>query len=129
MSGYRSPLARARGLGPAKTGVGHWWIQRITAVALVPLLVWLVAALALLGQADYATLSAWVAQPLVTILLIVLIPTLFYHGSLGIQVVVEDYLHTEWLRIAVIAAVDFINILLTVASVFAVLKIAFGASA
>lgn len=129
MSDYRSPLARARGLGSAKTGVGHWWIQRVTAVALVPLLVWLVVALALLGRADFATLSAWVTQPAVTILLIVLIPTLFYHSSLGVQVVLEDYVDTEWLRIAVIALVNFANILMTVISVFAVLKIAFGASA
>lgn len=129
MSDYRSPLARARGLGSAKTGVGHWWIQRVTAVALVPLLVWLVVALALLGRADYMTLLAWVAQPAVTILLIVLIPALFYHSSLGVQVVLEDYVDTEWLRITAITLVNFINVLLTVTSVFAVLKIAFGASA
>lgn len=129
MKSYRSPLARARGLGAAKSGVHHWWLERITSVALVPLLVWLVAALVLLGQADYATLSGWVAQPVVAVLLVVLIPTLFYHSSLGVQVVLEDYVDTEWLRITFITLVKFINVLLAVTSVFAVLKIAFGASA
>lgn len=125
---YRSPLARARGLGSAKEGVGHWWMQRITSVALVPLMAWLVVALALLGRADYATVSGWVAQPVVAILSVVLIPTLFYHSSLGVRVVVEDYVDTEWLRIAVIAIVNFANVLLAVTSIFAVLKIAFGAA-
>jgi succinate dehydrogenase / fumarate reductase membrane anchor subunit len=129
MKSYRSPLARARGLGAAKTGVHHWWVQRITSIALVPLLVWLVAALALLGEADYATLSGWVAHPVVAVLLVVLIPTLFYHSSLGVQVVLEDYVDTKWLRMTAIALVNFINVLLAVTSVFAVLKIAFGASA
>lgn len=124
---YRSPLARARGLGSAKEGVGHWWLQRVTSVALVPLMVWLVVALALLGQADYATLLDRVAQPVVAVLLVVLVPTLFYHSSLGIRVVVEDYVDTKWLEIAIITIVNFTHILLAAVSVFAVLKIAFGA--
>lgn len=126
---YRSPLSRARGLGSAKEGVGHWWMQRITSVALVPLMVWLVVALALLGRTDYASMSAWVAHPVVTVLLIVLIPTLFYHSSLGVRVVVEDYVHTKWLEISIITVVNFINILLAIACMVAVLKIALGAAA
>ena len=124
---YRSPLARARGLGSAKEGVVHWWVQRVTSVALVPLMVWLVVALALLGQADYATLLDWVAQPVVAVLLVVLVPTLFYHSSLGIRVVVEDYVDTKWLEIVIITIVNFTHILLAVVSIFAVLKIVFGA--
>lgn len=124
---YRSPLGRVRGLGAAKEGVGHWWMQRLTSVALVPLTAWLVVALALLGRADYAALLEWVAQPVVAVLLIVLIPILFYHSSLGIRVVVEDYVDTKWLELTIITIVNFISILLAVASVFAVLKIAFRA--
>lgn len=124
---YRSPLGRARGLGSAKEGVGHWWMQRLTSVALVPLTVWLVVALALLGRADYATLLEWVAQPVVAVLLIVLIPILFYHSSLGIRVIAEDYIDTKWLELTIITIVNFIGILLAVASIFAVLKIAFRA--
>ena len=126
---YRSPLSRARGLGSAKEGVGHWWMQRVTSAALVPLMVWLVVTLALLGRADYVSMLEWVANPVVAVLLIVLIPTLFYHSSLGVRVVVEDYVDTKWLAISIISAVNFINILLAAASLFAVLKIAFGAAA
>lgn len=126
---YRSPLSRARGLGSAKEGVHHWWMQRLTAIALVPLLVWFVICLALLGQADYETLHAWVAQPLTAIPLIILVLALFYHSSLGIQVVVEDYIATKWFRIAVIIIVNFANIVLAVISIFAILKIVFGTGA
>ncbi len=123
---YRSPLARARGLGPAREGVGHWWLQRLTAIALVPLVVFLVVALALLGKADYQTMVAWVSSPLVSILLIALAIALFYHSSLGIQVVLEDYISTKWLRLCAIMLVNFMNILLAIVSIFAVLKITFG---
>jgi succinate dehydrogenase / fumarate reductase membrane anchor subunit len=126
---YRSPLAKARGLGSAKEGVHHWWMQRLTAIALVPLLVWFVVCLALLGQADYETLSAWVAQPQTAIPLIILVLALFYHSSLGIQVVVEDYVGTEWMKIALIVTVNFANIVLVVISIFAILKIVFGTGA
>lgn len=126
---YRSPLSRARGLGSAKEGVGHWWMQRVTSAALLPLMVWLVVTLALLGRADYASMLEWVANPVVAVLLIVLIPTLFYHSSLGVRVVVEDYVGTKWLEISIISVVNFINILLAAASMFAVLKIAFGVAA
>ncbi len=123
---YRSPLAKARGLGAAKEGVAHWWMQRLTAIALVPLILWLVFSLALLGQFDFALLQAWVAKPMVAIALITLMIALFYHSSLGVQVVVEDYISTEWLRLTVITLVNFINILLAIISIFAILKIAFG---
>jgi succinate dehydrogenase / fumarate reductase membrane anchor subunit len=129
MMSYRSPLSRARGLGSAKAGVGHWWMQRLTSVALVPLMIWLVVALALLGRADYVAMLAWVANPVAAVLLVVLIPTLFYHSSLGVRGVVEDYVDTKWLEITIITAINFINILLAAASMFAVLKIAFGAAA
>lgn len=125
---YRTPtpLLRARGLGSAKDGVGHWWIQRVTAVALIPLTTWLLLALALLGDSDYATLIAWVARPVNAILLIATALAVFWHGSLGLQVIIEDYIGTKGLQLALILTVKFINILCAIASIFAVLKIALG---
>jgi succinate dehydrogenase / fumarate reductase membrane anchor subunit len=125
---YRSPLARARGLGSAKEGVSHWRTQRLTAVALLPLLIWLVLALALLDGYDYKTLVGWAAQPAHAILLIVTVPALFWHSSLGLQVVIEDYIGSEGLRMTLIIAVNFANILGCIISIFAVLKIALGSA-
>jgi succinate dehydrogenase / fumarate reductase membrane anchor subunit len=125
---YRTPtpLLRARGLGSAKEGVGHWWIQRVTAVALLPLMIWLVLGLALLGSSDYATLVVWVARPVNAILLIATALALFWHSALGLQVIIEDYIGSKGLRVALIIAVNFANILGAIVSIFAVLKIALG---
>jgi succinate dehydrogenase / fumarate reductase, membrane anchor subunit len=125
---YRSPLARARGLGSAKEGVGHWLAQRLTALALLPLLIWLVLALALLDNYGYLILIGWVAQPVNAILLLVTILALFWHSSLGLQVVIEDYIGAEGLRMILIIAVKFANILGSIISIFAVLKIALGSA-
>lgn len=120
---YRSPLARARGLGSAKEGVAHWWMQRLTALALTPLLIWLVATLAMLGHFEREQVLQWVAEPVVGIALICTIIATFYHSSLGVQVVAEDYIHTEWRRLAVIILVNFANFLMAVVAIFAVVKI------
>jgi succinate dehydrogenase / fumarate reductase membrane anchor subunit len=125
---YRTPLARARGLGSAKEGVSHWWVQRLTAVALLPLLIWLVTALALLDGYGYPTLIGWVAQPVHAILLLATILALFWHSSLGLQVVIEDYIGAEGLRMTLIIAVKFAHILGGIISIFAVLKIALGSA-
>lgn len=121
---YRSPLGRARGLGSAKEGVEHWWLQRLSAVALVPLAGWLVFALAGLAGADHAAVSAWLANPVVAVVLICLVPVLFYHSSLGVRVVAEDYIGTLWLRLAVIVGVNFLNTVLALVSILAILKVA-----
>jgi succinate dehydrogenase / fumarate reductase membrane anchor subunit len=123
---FRAPLARARGLGSAKSGTHHWWMQRLTAVALVPLSLWFVASLVVLVTADYATVIAWLHSPLVAILCCALIVAIFYHGQLGLQVVVEDYVHTEWLKLTSIVVAKFVSLLMAGASIFAVLSIAFG---
>lgn len=122
----RSPLGRVRGLGAAKEGVGHWWAQRVTAVALVPLILWFVVSLIALIGADHASFIAWVRQPLNAILLTVLLVAGFHHLQLGLQVVIEDYVHHEAARIASIIAVKFIVVLLGLGGIFSVLKIAFG---
>jgi succinate dehydrogenase / fumarate reductase, membrane anchor subunit len=127
---YRTPtpLRRARGLGPAREGVGHWWIQRVTAVALLPLIVWLVLALALMESRDYASLSGWVARPLNAVLLIATALALFWHSALGLQVIFEDYIGSKGLRVAVILMVNCAHILFAIVSIFAVLKLALGAA-
>ena len=123
----RSPLARVRGLGSAKEGVTHWWAQRMTAVALVPLVIWFVASVCAMAGADYVTVRAWIATPLVSILLILLTVAVFHHAQLGLQVVLEDYVHTEWRKIVAIGLVKFAAIALSVAVIFSIVKIALGA--
>ncbi len=123
---FRTPLARARGLGSAKSGTHHWWMQRLTAVALVPLSLWFVASLLTVVTADHATAVAWLHSPLVAILTSALIVAVFYHGQLGIQVVLEDYVHSESWKLAAIVVTMFLSLLLAIASLFAVLSIAFG---
>ncbi len=122
----RTPLARARGLGSAKSGTHHWWMQRLTAVALVPLSLWFVASLITLVTADHAAVIAWLHSPLVALLCCALIVAIFYHGQLGLQVVVEDYVHTESLKLASIVLAKFLSLLMAGACLFAVLSIAFG---
>jgi succinate dehydrogenase / fumarate reductase membrane anchor subunit len=119
----RSDLARVRGLGPAHDGVGHWWAQRLTALALVPLILWFVASIASLAGADHATVADWIAQPIPAMLLVLLVVATFHHAQLGLQVVIEDYVHVEALKIALILAVKGLSVLLAVAALFSVLRI------
>jgi succinate dehydrogenase / fumarate reductase membrane anchor subunit len=123
---YRSPLGRARGLGSAREGAGHWWAQRLTAVALVPLCLWFVIGLVgMIGQ-EHEAVVEWISEPITAGLLVVLIVAAFHHAQLGLQVVIEDYVHHEGLKIAGIMAVKFAAILLGLWAVFSVLSIAFG---
>ncbi|NOQ16545.1 MAG: succinate dehydrogenase, hydrophobic membrane anchor protein [Methyloprofundus sp.] len=96
---YRTPLAKARGLGSAKSGTRHWWMQRVTAVALIPLSFWLILFLQQLFQATYPEMKQWLASPVNLTLLLAWAFVGFYHAALGIQVVIEDYLSPEWLKI------------------------------
>ena len=122
----RTDLGKVRGLGSAKEGAHHWWSQRLTAVALVPLVLWFVASVAGLAGADIGPVRAWIAQPVTAVLLVLLIGVTFHHMQLGMQVVIEDYVHTEWLKITGIVLVKFAAVVLAAASAFAVLKIAFA---
>jgi succinate dehydrogenase / fumarate reductase membrane anchor subunit len=123
---FRSPLANARGLGSSKSGVDHWWGQRLSAIALAPLLLWFIASIVNILGADYATAVAWIREPWTTILLVILIGTLFYHSQLGLRVIVEDYVHTEWLLIATLLLLKFLNILIALIGIYAVLHIAYA---
>jgi succinate dehydrogenase / fumarate reductase, membrane anchor subunit len=122
-----SPLARAIGLGSAKEGVEHWWVQRVTAVALVPLVLWFVIAVIGLVGADRAAVIAWVKSPMPAVFLILLLVATFYHTALGLQVVIEDYVHGEGLRLGALLAMRFLCIVLALRGVIAVLMMALGA--
>ena len=125
MSDLRTPRNRARGLGSAKDGLHHWWVQRITAVALVPLVVWFAISLVMLSGADYAQVRAWIGSPLVMVLLTLTIVIGLHHGQLGMQVVYEDY--TEGgLRLALIVLTKFIAVLFGLGAIVAILRIGFG---
>jgi len=122
----RTPLARVRGLGSAKEGVHHWWVQRLTAIALVPLTLWFVVSVAGLAGMDHAQAVAWIGAPVPAVLLVLLIGATFWHAQLGVQVVIEDYVHNEAIKLTALIAVKFAAIVLAVASIFAVLRLAFG---
>ena len=120
----RTPLKNVRGLGSAQSGVRHWWLQRITAVALVPLSLWLLWLCAGLVHADYATVRAAIAEPVHAVLLVALVVSLFWHGALGLQVIIEDYVHSRWHEITLQILVRFGAFLAAVACLFAIVRIA-----
>lgn len=122
----RSPLARARGLGAARNGTHHWWVQRLTAIALLPLLLWFAVSLASLATADHAAASAWLGRPINAILMLALIIALFHHVQLGLQVVIEDYIHGHARKFMVLIAVKYGTVLLAIAAALAVFKVAVG---
>ena len=123
----RSPLGRVRGLGSAKDGTAHWWMQRLSAIALIPLTLWFVVSVVVAAGASHETIAWWIGNPLVATLLILLVAALFYHAQLGLQVVIEDYVSTEWKKMASVIVVKFAAIALTVLSIVSILKISFGA--
>jgi succinate dehydrogenase / fumarate reductase membrane anchor subunit len=125
-SDLRTPLARARGLGSARVGVHHWWAQRLTAIALIPLVVWFAISLVMMSGADYGAVRAWIGSPVVMVLLILTIAIGLHHGQLGLQVVIEDYVHGDGAKLALIVAVRFIAVLFGLAAVVAILRIGFG---
>ncbi len=127
MNTLRTPLSQVKGHGSAKEGTHHFWVQRLSAIALVPLVLWLCFSIAALPGTDHATIRAWVGQPFTAVLLLLTIVTAFYHAKLGLQVIIEDYLANHAYRTAAIILSTFICILLACMGVFAVLKIAFAA--
>jgi succinate dehydrogenase / fumarate reductase membrane anchor subunit len=120
----RSPLGRVFGLGSAKEGVEHWWRQRMTGLALVPLVLWFVIAVIGLVGADRAAMVAWMHSPIPAMLMILLIVATFYHAALGLQVVIEDYIHGEGTRLTVLIVMRALCVLFVVRGVLAVLKLA-----
>lgn len=122
-----SNLKRVRGLGSAKSGVHHWWLQRVTAAGNLLLMIWFLASLLLLPNLSHASVVAWVAQPLVAVPLLLLILSAFWHARLGVQVLIEDYVHNESAKLLALVALNFFILGAGALSVFSVLAIAFGA--
>lgn len=125
-SQLRHPMKLARGLGSAKHGADHWWVQRVTAAALIALGLWFLVTVLSLLHADYATAKAAVAKPWNALLLILFVVTAFWHAVLGLQVVIEDYVHTRWKEVVLLVAIKFLAVLGALAGVLAVLRIALG---
>lgn len=121
---FRTPLARARGLGSAKSGVGHFWWQRVTAIVLALLVPWLVWLLVSLSGADLETARAAIAEPWNAILLSIFAVALFWHTKLGVQVVIEDYVHTRALEVASQLLVTLACVVGAFASLYAIGRIA-----
>jgi succinate dehydrogenase / fumarate reductase membrane anchor subunit len=122
----RHPLARVRGLGSARHGSGHWIAQRLTAIALAPLSVWFLWAALALVAGGYADARAFLAQPWNAVLMALFVLCLFHHAQLGMQVVVEDYVHTAWAEYGLVIAIKFACALGALASVLAIVRIALG---
>jgi succinate dehydrogenase / fumarate reductase, membrane anchor subunit len=126
MSDHRTALGRVRGLGSAKEGVAHWWMQRVTALLLIPLVIWFVAALLAHMGPDYAGVIAWLHQPLTYGLMVVLLGAVFWHATLGLQVVIEDYVQGEAAKLALILLTKGACLGLFTAGFVSLSKIAFA---
>lgn len=122
----RSPLGRVLGAGSAKDGTRHWWAQRVSAVALIPLTLWLFFSLLLLPELDYTTVHTWLAVPLSAFLAVLLVTVSAYHSYLGTNVVVEDYVHGNAAKLFLALALRFLYVLAAGAGIFAILRVAFG---
>jgi succinate dehydrogenase / fumarate reductase membrane anchor subunit len=120
----RSPLGRVRGMGSAKSGSHHWWMQRVTSIALLPLTIWFILSLATSAGMSHAEVLLWIGQPFNAVLLLALIGLTFHHTAAGLQVIIEDYTNQEWLKIGLILATKGICWLLGIAAALAVLRIA-----
>jgi len=122
----RSPVGRVLGLGSAKDGTGHWWAQRVSAVALIPLTLWFLLSLLALPALDYVTVRAWLSVPLSGLLAVLLVAVLTYHSYLGTTVVIEDYVHASGTKILSLLLLRFLYVLVGGAGIFAILHVAFG---
>jgi succinate dehydrogenase / fumarate reductase, membrane anchor subunit len=120
----RTPLGKVLGLGSAGEGTGHWWVQRVTAVALVPLTAWFAISLLTHSLQSYETMRGWLGQPWVAVLTILLALTLAWHSKLGIEVIVEDYVHSKAAKTSLLLLSTLVHVAAAVAAVFAMLMLA-----
>ena len=121
-----TPIARVRGLGSAHSGAHHWWIERLTSISTLLLFFWLGASLLTLPALDHQTIVGWLSSPTAAVPMLLLIVSTFWHLKLGMQVVIEDYVHDAGWKFFSIVLLKFFTILLAALAIFAVLKIAFG---
>jgi succinate dehydrogenase / fumarate reductase membrane anchor subunit len=123
-----TPIARVRGLGSAKAGAHHWWLERLSSVALLVLFIWLIASILRLPDLSYGTVREWLADPLAALPMLLLVATTFWHAKMGMQVIIEDYVHEAGNKAFAIAVLNFFMIAGAGLAIFAVLKIAFAAT-
>ena len=123
---YRTPLSIARGLGSSKDGLGHWWMQRLTAIALVPLVLWFAVSIIALAGQDRAQVLNWMQSPFHGVVLSLFLVTSLYHANLGLQAVFEDYIQARWLQLSSRIAAGFAAVFIGFAGVFALLRMVFG---
>jgi succinate dehydrogenase / fumarate reductase membrane anchor subunit len=124
----RTPLGRVLGLGAAKEGVQHWWLQRLTSIALVPLTIWFLVSLLALPAFDQATVRLWLSQGWPALLLCLLVLVASWHSQLGVRVVIEDYVHGAGGRTLLLVLVTFLHVFIAAAGLFAVLRVALGSA-
>jgi succinate dehydrogenase / fumarate reductase, membrane anchor subunit len=124
----RSPLSRVLGLGSAKDGTSHWWAQRVTAVALVPLALWFVFSLLTLPDFEYETVRTWASVPITGFLALLLLGVLSYHSYLGTIVIIEDYVTSSGMKVLTLMSLRFLYVLAGGAAMFAILRLVFGFS-
>ncbi|MEQ8652863.1 MAG: succinate dehydrogenase, hydrophobic membrane anchor protein [Kiloniellales bacterium] len=117
----KSPLGQVRGLGSAKEGVQHWWAQRVTAIALIPLSLWFVISIIFMAGADHADMVEWISSPFSAAIALLVIVATFWHAMLGVQVVIEDYVHNEAVKIASLLAIKGLLLLLGLACALSVI--------
>ena len=129
MAGYRTPLSRARGLGSAKHGAGHWISERVTAIALIPLTLWAIYGVLRIAANDYSFAVHWVSSPINATLTVLTIAIGFWHMHAGLRVVVEDYIHKTLTKSALLLLNLFVCGLAGALAVFSILKVALGAAA
>ena len=122
----RTPLSRVRGLGSAKSGTEHFWHQRLTSVANIPLFLFFVISIVMLAGADHAAFIAYLSNPIVSITMLLMVLSGVYHMYLGMAVIIEDYIHSEGLKVISLLGNNFFSLAVGIASVFAILKISFG---
>ena len=122
----RTPLSRVRGLGSAKSGTEHFWYQRLTSIANIPLFLFFVISIAMLAGADHAAFIAYLSHPIVAIAMLLMVLSGVYHMYLGMAVIIEDYIHGEGLKVIALLANNFFSFAVGLASIFAILKISFG---
>lgn len=123
--GTGTGVGRARGLGSAKTGTHHWWLQRVTAGSNIALMLWFMISLLRLPSLDHATVVAWLSSPLAAVPMILLVASVFWHFRLGLQVVIEDYQH-DYSRVAMLVLLNFFAIGTAALAIFSILRIAFA---
>lgn len=126
--GTGTEIGRVRGLGSAKSGAHHWWMQRLTAGSNFLLMSWFILSLLRLPAYDYATVTAWLSSPLVAVPMVLLVISVFWHFRMGLQVVIEDYQHDE-MRVVALVLLNFYAIGMGAFAVFSILKIAFTGGA